>query len=78
MPAIGVRPPFLMLAAVRAMAPVAGIPPNRAEPILPAPCAISSILERCLLLIIESATTQDSKLSIPANTAMVKALGSCA
>ena len=36
-PAMGVRPPFLMLAAVRAMAPVAGIPPNRAEAIFPAP-----------------------------------------
>src|SRR5436190_353009 len=27
-PATGVRPPFLTLVAVRAMAPVAGIPPN--------------------------------------------------
>ena len=30
-PAIGVRPPFLTFAAVRAIAPVAGIPPNRPE-----------------------------------------------
>ena len=30
-PAIGVRPPFLIFAAVRAIAPVAGIPPKRAE-----------------------------------------------
>ena len=36
-PAIGVRPPFLMLAAVLAIAPVAGIPPNSADAILPAP-----------------------------------------
>ncbi len=36
-PAIGVRPPFLMLAAVLAIAPVAGIPPNSAEPTLPIP-----------------------------------------
>lgn len=32
-PAIGVRPPFFTLAAVRAMAPVAGIPPKRPEKI---------------------------------------------
>ena len=36
-PAIGVLPPFLIFAAVLAMAPVAGIPPKRAEPILPTP-----------------------------------------
>ena len=35
---MGVRPPFFTLAAVRAMAPVAGMPPNRADAILPAPC----------------------------------------
>ena len=39
--------PFLMLAAVRAMAPVAGIPPNRAEALFPTPWATSSILELC-------------------------------
>ena len=37
MPATGERPPFLMLAAVRAMAPVAGMPPKRAEAALPTP-----------------------------------------
>ena len=36
-PATGVLPPFLMLAAVLAIAPVAGIPPKRAEPMLPTP-----------------------------------------
>ena len=36
-PATGVRPPFLILAAVLAIAPVAGIPPNSADAILPAP-----------------------------------------
>ena len=36
-PAIGVRPPFLTFAAVRAIAPVAGIPPNRPEKIFPSP-----------------------------------------
>ena len=71
-PAMGVRPPFLMLVAVLAMAPVAGIPPNNAEPILPIPCATSSILDLCFDPIILSATTQDNKDSIAASTAMVK------
>ena len=53
-PATGVRPPFLMLAAVLAIAPVAGIPPNKAEAILPAPWATSSMSERCFPLIIPS------------------------
>ena len=72
-PAMGVRPPFLILAAVLAMAPVAGIPPKSAEAIFPAPWATSSISERCLLLIIPSATTQDSRDSIAASTAIVNA-----
>ena len=38
-PAIGVRPPLLMLVIVRAMAPVAGIPPNIGEARLATPCA---------------------------------------
>ena len=45
-PAMGVRPPFLILVAVRAIAPVAGIPPKIEEKILAVPCATSSILER--------------------------------
>ena len=36
-PAIGVRPPFLTFAAVLAIAPVAGIPPNNPEKIFPSP-----------------------------------------
>ena len=74
-PAMGVRPPFFTLAAVLAMAPVAGIPPNNAEVMLPAPWAISSILERCLLFTILSATTQESNDSMAARIAMVKASG---
>ena len=74
-PAMGVLPPFLILAAVLAMAPVAGIPPNSADAMLPAPCATSSILERCLEFTMESATTQESRDSIPAKMAMVKASG---
>ena len=45
-PAIGVRPPFLMLVAVRAMAPVAGMPPNSGVTMLAMPCPISSVLLR--------------------------------
>ena len=74
-PAIGVRPPFLILAAVLAIAPVAGIPPKTAEPILPTPCAISSILELCLSPTIPSATTHDNRDSIAASIAIVKASG---
>ena len=44
-PAIGVRPPLLMLVIVRAMAPVAGIPPNIGEARLATPCATSSVFE---------------------------------
>ena len=75
MPATGVRPPFFTFAAVRAIAPVAGIPPKNAEPIFAAPCATSSIFERCFEPIIPSATTQDSSDSTAASTAIVNALG---
>ena len=74
-PATGVRTPFLMFAAVRAMAPVAGIPPNNAEAMFPAPCATNSISERCFPLIMPSATTQESRDSIAARIAMVNAFG---
>ena len=72
-PEIGVLPPFLTLAAVLAIAPVAGIPPNREEPILAIPCAISSAFELCLSPIIPSETTADNKDSIPPKSAIVKA-----
>ena len=39
MPATGVRPPFLTLVAVRAIAPVAGMPPKRPDAMLAMPCA---------------------------------------
>ena len=74
-PATGVRPPFLILAAVLAIAPVAGIPPNRAEAIFPSPCATNSVSERCLPLIILAATTQDKRDSMAASTAMVNVFG---
>ena len=44
--AAGVRPPAFTLAAVRAMAPVAGMPPNSTEAMLPMPWATSSVLAR--------------------------------
>lgn len=51
------------------------IPPNKAEAILPAPCATSSMSERCFPLIIPSATTQERSDSMAASTAMVNAFG---
>ena len=72
-PAIGVRPPFFTFVAVRAIAPVAGIPPNNGEAILAMPCATSSMLERWRPPIMPSATTADSSDSIAARSAIVKA-----
>ena len=65
MPATGVRPPFLTFVAVRAIAPVAGMPPNSGDTMLATPCATSSMLERCLPPIMPSATTAESSDSIP-------------
>ena len=45
MPATGVRAPERILVAVRAIAPVAGIPPKSGEAILAIPCATSSTFE---------------------------------
>src|SRR6266513_335476 len=72
-PAIGVRPPFFTFVAVRAIAPVAGIPPNNGEAMLAMPCATSSMLERWRPPIMPSATTADSSDSIAARSAIVKA-----
>ena len=72
-PATGVRPPFLTLAAVRAIAPVAGIPPKRADMIFPTPWPTNSALERWLPPIMPSETTQERSDSIAARMAMVKA-----
>ena len=75
-PESGDLPPFFTFAAVRAIAPVAGIPPKQPTSKLLVPSAINSVLELCLSLIILSDTTQESKDSIPAKSAIVKALGS--
>jgi hypothetical protein len=63
MPATGDRAPARMLVAVRAMAPVAGIPPNSGETMFAIPCAASSTFELCRSPVIPSATTADSMLS---------------
>ena len=64
-----------MLVAVRAIAPVAGMPPNNGATMLAAPCAISSVLEWCRDPIIPSATTAESSDSMAASSAMVSAAG---
>jgi hypothetical protein len=78
MPAIGVRAPDLMLVAVRAIAPVAGIPPNKGEAMLATPCATSSQLERWRVPAMPSAITAERSDSIAASSAIVNASGSTA
>ena len=65
-----------MLVAVRAMAPVTGMPPNRGLAMLATPCATSSALELWRSPLIESATTAESRLSSAARIATVSADGS--
>ncbi len=60
-PATGVFPPLLTLVIVRAMAPVAGMPPSMADATLAAPCATSSILDLCREPIMPSATVADKQ-----------------
>src|SRR3546814_12743427 len=62
MPAIGERAPDRMLVAVRAIAPVAGRPPNRAETVLATPWATSSQFERLRRPVMPSPTTAASKI----------------
>jgi hypothetical protein len=74
-PARGVLPPFLILVAVLAIAPVAGIPPNRELPMFAIPCAINSVLERWFPPIIPSATTVYNNDSIaPSNAIAIAGL----
>ena len=61
--------------AVRAIAPVAGIPPNRGLAILAIPWAMSSVFESCLVPIIPSATTALKRDSMAASTAIEIAVG---
>ena len=82
MPATGVRPPFLTFVAVRAIAPVAGIPPNSGDAMFATPCATSSMLERCRPPIMPSDTTAERSDSTAPSRAIVNAgpmsAGSCA
>ena len=62
-----------MFVAVRAIAPVAAMPPKSGLTMLAMPCAMSSWLESCRSSIIPSATTAHSRDSIAASSAMVVA-----
>src|SRR2546428_2944598 len=73
---MGDAAPFLILVAVRAIAPVAGMPPKRGVTILAIPCPMSSRLLLCLLPDMPSATTADNKDSIPPSMAITNAGGS--
>ena len=75
MPATGVRAPERMLVAVRAMAPVAGRPPNSGDATFAMPCAISSTLGSWRSPDMRSATTADSSDSIAPSSAIVTASG---
>ena len=61
------------MAAVLAIAPVAGIPPKSTDIKFPTPWATNSALDLCLLPVIPSDTTADSNDSIAANIAIVNA-----
>src|SRR5829696_4779802 len=73
-PATGVRPPLRMFVAVRAMAPVAGIPPNSGATTLAAPCATSSRFDLWRVPIMPSATTAESNDSTAPSRAMDRGL----
>ena len=75
-PATGERAPDRKFVAVRAIAPVTGMPPKSGATILATPCAMSSAFELCRSPVIESATTAESRLSTAASSATVIAAGS--
>ena len=64
-----------MLVAVRAIAPVAGIPPKTGLAMFAIPCAINSVFESCFVPVIPSATTALNSDSIAARTAIEIAVG---
>lgn len=71
---IGDRPPERMLTAVRAIAPVAGMPPKNPEATDASPCPTSSrSASYGPVSDIEAATRADSSDSIAANAATVNA-----
>jgi hypothetical protein len=71
MPATGVRAPERMLVAVRAIAPVAGSPPNSGETMFAIPCAVSSTFGLWWSRPMRSATTAESSDSIAPSSAIV-------
>ncbi len=71
--ATGDRPPDRKFVAVRAMAPVAGMPPKNGVTTLPTPSAISSASGSCRVPAIPSAITADSSDSIPPSMATANA-----
>ena len=72
-PAIGVLAPLRILVAVRAIAPVAGSPPNSGETMFAIPCATSSMLGLWRSPLIRSATTADRRDSIAPSIVTVSA-----
>ncbi len=72
-PAKGVRPPLLMFAEVRAIAPVAGSPPKKGQTRFAMPWATSSVLLSCRSPLKPSATTAESRDSIAPSRAMAVA-----
>ena len=75
MPAIGPRAPARTLVAVRAIVPVAQMPPNSAEPMLATPWATSSQLDRWRRPVMPSATTAESSDSMAPSSAKDRASG---
>src|SRR5581483_3853299 len=67
--------PFLTFVAVRAIAPVAGMPPKSGEAILATPWATNSKLDLWRPPIMPSATTADNSDSIAAKSATAVADG---
>ena len=72
-PASGLVPPWRIFVAVRAIAPVAAIPPKRGQTIFARPWPNNSWLELCWWPVIPSATTADNNDSIAPSIAIVKA-----
>ena len=72
-PATGVFAPDRMLVAVRAIAPVAGSPPNSGERMLATPWPTSSTFGLCLSPLMRSETTADISDSMAPSMATVMA-----
>ena len=72
-PETGVRAPDRTFVAVRAIAPVAGRPPNIGDTTLATPCATSSTFGLCRSPLMRSATTADISDSIAPRRATVSA-----